>query len=154
MRRALALFESQYGCAAFLEATCAVAVDLLIRLRSNRVLWGTAPPYRGQGRPCRHGHKFKLNDPQTWPEPDEVLVVEDKKLGRVELRRWQRWHFREAPQREMTLIRVACLDKPKKKARWLGFVGQEEPTLSALWRLYLRRFALEHGYRFSKQRLH
>ena len=28
------------------------------------------------------------------------------------------------------------------------------PTLSQLWRLYLRRFAIDHWNRFAKQRLH
>ncbi|MBD2774817.1 hypothetical protein ICL16_22790 [Iningainema sp. BLCCT55] len=28
------------------------------------------------------------------------------------------------------------------------------PTLENLWHKYLRRFALEHWYRFAKQRLH
>lgn len=152
--RALALFDSGYECASFLKATSEVAVDLLFRLRSNRVLWGTPPPYRGRGKPCTHGHKFKLNAPETWPAPDEVLVVEDEKLGRVELRRWLRWHFRKAPVREMTLIRVRCLDRPKKTPMWLGFVGEQEPSLEQFWRLYLRRFSIEHWYRFSKQRLH
>lgn len=154
LRRALALFDSQYGCAPFLKATTEIAVDLLFRLRSNRVVWGPPPAYRGVGAPCKHGHKFKLNDPETWPEADEVLVIDDEKLGRVELRRWRRWHFRKAPDRAMTLVRVCCLDRPSKQAMWLGFVGEQEPPLCALWRLYLRRFAMEHWYRFSKQRLH
>ena len=28
------------------------------------------------------------------------------------------------------------------------------PTLSQLWRLYFRRFVIDHWYRFAKQRLH
>lgn len=152
--RALALFDSQYGCAPFLKATQEIAVDLLFRLRSNRVLWGVPPPYKGIGAPCIHGERFQLNAPETWPEADAVLLIEDQRLGRVEIRRWLRWHFRKAPEREMTLIRVQCLDRPKKKAMWLGFVGEQEPSLSELWRLYLRRFAIEHWYRFAKQRLH
>ena len=28
------------------------------------------------------------------------------------------------------------------------------PALSKFWRLYLRRFAIDHWYRFAKQRLH
>lgn len=152
--RALTLLDSQYGCAPFLKATAPVAVDLLFRLRSNRVLWGVPPAYSGRGAPCIHGDKFKLNAPETWPEADEVLVVEDERLGLVEIRRWVKWHMRKAPDREMTLIRVDCLDKPKKKAMWLGFLGEQEPSLSQVWRLYLRRFSIEHWYRFSKQRLH
>lgn len=152
--RALALFDSGYGCAAFVKASAKIEVDLLFRLRSNRVLWGTPPAYRGRGKPCTHGPKVKLNDPATWPEPQQVLLVEDEQLGRVELRRWRQWHFREAPEREMTLVRICCLDRPKKKPMWLGFVGEEEPPLAAMWHLYLRRFSIEHWYRFSKQRLH
>lgn len=114
--RALALFDSQYGCARFLLLTAAVEVDLLFRLRSNRVLYGLPDPEPPRvGAPRRHGHRFQLNDPATWPEPEEVLVIKDRKLGRVELRRWHRWHFKGAHQREMTLVRVCCLDKPKKK---------------------------------------
>ena len=37
---------------------------------------------------------------------------------------------------------------------WLGFLGEQEPPLEQLWRLYLRRFSIEHWYRFIKQRLH
>lgn len=152
--RALALFDSQYGCAPFLKATSEIAVDLLFRLRSNRVLWGVPPAYKGLGAPCIHGVRFQLNAEETWPEPDEVILVEDQRLGRVEIRRWSRWHMRKASTREMTVLRVCCLDKLKKKAMWLGFVGQQEPPLCELWRLYLRRFAIEHWYRFAKQRLH
>lgn len=37
---------------------------------------------------------------------------------------------------------------------WLAFVGEQMPPLSEIWKLYLRRFAVEHWYRFAKQRLH
>jgi hypothetical protein len=40
------------------------------------------------------------------------------------------------------------------KPMWLAFVGEEMPPLSELWKLYLRRFAVDHWYRFLKQRLH
>ncbi len=36
----------------------------------------------------------------------------------------------------------------------LGWVGEEMPPLSEVWRLYLRRFTVDHWYRFLKQRLH
>nr|WP_246605513.1 hypothetical protein [Sphaerospermopsis torques-reginae] len=37
---------------------------------------------------------------------------------------------------------------------WLAFVGEEMPPLNEVWKLYLRRFAVDHWYRFIKQRLH
>ena len=40
------------------------------------------------------------------------------------------------------------------KPIWLAFVGEQMPPLSELWKLYLRRFAVDHWYRSIKQRLH
>jgi len=37
---------------------------------------------------------------------------------------------------------------------WLVWVGQTLPDLNHLWQHYLRRFAIDHWYRFLKQRLH
>ncbi len=37
---------------------------------------------------------------------------------------------------------------------WLAWLGQIMPALEDLWHKYLRRFTLEHWYRFAKQRLH
>lgn len=152
--RPIALFDSQYGCAPFLEITREVDVDLIVRLRSNRVLRSMPPPYRGHGRPFVHGPRFAMKDPTTWGEPTQEIEVQDPRLGRVRLRRWARLHFQEGSLREMSLILVECLDRVKKKPLWLAFVGLEEPPLETLWRLYLRRFLIEHWYRFAKGRLH
>jgi hypothetical protein len=40
------------------------------------------------------------------------------------------------------------------KPLWLAWVGEQMPELDEVWRLYLRRFAVDHWYRFLKQRLH
>jgi hypothetical protein len=37
---------------------------------------------------------------------------------------------------------------------WLAFVGLKMPAVTEIWRLYLRRFAIDHWYRFAKNRLH
>lgn len=37
---------------------------------------------------------------------------------------------------------------------WLGYLGLTDEPLAELWPLYLRRFSIEHWYRFAKQRLH
>jgi hypothetical protein len=64
--RPIALFDSEYGCAPFVEATSAIEADKLMRIRSNRCLWSAPGLYSGKGRPKIHGNQFKLNDPQSW----------------------------------------------------------------------------------------
>lgn len=58
----------------------------------------------------------------------------------------------------MDLLRVERLDeKPSgrvPKPLWLAWVGEEMPPLTEGRQLYLRRFAIDHWYRFAKQRLH
>jgi hypothetical protein len=82
---------AQYGCAPFLTQTADIACDNLIRLRSNRVLYGSPPAYSGTGRPRGHGdkfklNKFKLNDASTYWQANEDIEVEDARLGRWRLR--------------------------------------------------------------------
>ncbi|HEY9664571.1 MAG TPA: hypothetical protein V6C65_39525, partial [Allocoleopsis sp.] len=42
--RPLSLWDAEYGCAPFLLKTADLNCDKLIRLRSNRVLYGAPPP--------------------------------------------------------------------------------------------------------------
>lgn len=92
-KRPLAAYDRGYGNAKFVQATEKIDADLLLRLASNRCVWGTPGTYKGRGAPCKHGHKFKLNDPQTWPVATETLEVEDPKVGRVKVMRWSGFHF-------------------------------------------------------------
>jgi hypothetical protein len=156
--RPLAAFDREYGNASFVNQTAKVAADLLLRLASNRCLWGAPPPYCGRGAPPKHGAKFKLNEPTTWAEPTAILEVEDAQVGRVQLTRWSRLHFKPSPQREMELLRVEVLQPVGRKRKfqplWLVWLGDTFPPLCQLWVKYLRRFACDHWYRFAKQRLH
>lgn len=156
--RPVAGYDRAYGNAPFIKATATIAADLLIRLPSNRCVWGAPPPYSGRGAPRKHGHKFKFSDPDSWPRPDTDIEVEDPQVGRVRVRRWGHYHFRRAPQREMEIIQVEVI-APKGRRRsfnplWLAWVGASSPSLARVWVQYLRRFALEHWYRLSKQRLY
>jgi len=156
--RPISLWDSEYGCASFVKASAAIPADKVLRLRPNRCLYGPPPPYSGRGRPRKHGAKFKLKDPATWGPPDESVEVEDPRLGTVRLSLWRDLHFRQSPQHPMIVVRVERLEardtRRDPKVLWLAWVGQEPPPLSEWWGLYLRRFALEHWYRFAKQRLH
>lgn len=156
--RPVSVWDSEYGCAPFILKTSEIGADILVRLLSNLCLWGAPPAYEGSARPRKHGAKFKLNEPSTWGEAASVLEVNDPKLGRVKVSLWEDLHFRKAAYRSMSLLRVERLDEHGNlrvlKPLWLAWVGEEMPPLQEVWRLYLRRFTIDHWYRFFKQRLH
>lgn len=155
--RPLSLWDAEYGCATFLQKTADIACDKLIRLRSNRVLYGAPPPYSGKGRPRKHGEVFKLKDSTTWWQPDEEQTVEETKWGTLHLQMWHALHFKQATTQVLSLIRVertSPTSTTPQKPLWLLWLGIEKPPLKTLWKQYLRRFAIDHWYRFAKQRLH
>lgn len=156
--RPISLWDSEYGCAPFVLKTASITADILVRLRSNLCLWGVPDAYPGKGRPRKHGAQFKLNEPLTWGEAASVLEVNDPKLGLFRVSLWQNLHFRKAVTRPMSLLRVERLDENGNlrvlKPMWLAWVGEQMPPLDEIWRLYLRRFTIDHWYRFLKQRLH
>lgn len=156
--RPISLWDSEYGCAPFVLKTADIKADKLVRLRSNLCLWTAPPEYSGRGRPRLHGKKFKLNDPQTWIEAVQTLNINDPKLGRLQIRLWHNLHFRRAALHPMSIVLVERLNKDGSvrvvKPMWLAWMGDVMPCLDEVWQLYLRRFAVDHWYRFLKQRLH
>jgi len=156
--RPLAVYDRGYGNASFVNQTAEIEADLLLRLASNRCVYGVPPAYGGRGAPAKHGHKMKLNHPQTWSLPTATIEVEDAKLGRVRVTRWSEYHFQKSPKRPMEILRVEVLESKAGKRRfkplWLAWLGETMPLLETLWLTYLRRFALGHWYRFVKQRLY
>lgn len=70
---------------------------------------------------------------------------------------WHSLHLRQAPTQGLSLIcleRLGAAGAAPLKPLWLIWVGLERPALSTIWQQYLRRFAIDHWYRFAKQRLH
>ena len=126
--RPIVAYDRAYGNGVFVNATATVAADLLLRLPAHRCVWGAPPPYSGRGAPRKHGEKFKFNAPETWPIPNESIEVDDPKVGRVRLTRWNGYHFRSSPQRPMDIVRVEVL-QPKGRRRkfkplWLAWIGE------------------------------
>jgi hypothetical protein len=154
----LALLDSEYGNASWVNQTVDIEADCLIRIRSNCCLWAEPGEYSGRGRPRKHGDQFKLNQQSTWWSASETVKVQDPKLGEIRVGQWSQLHFRNSPSVSMNLLLVERLDLNKKgllqKPLWLVFIGKEMPPLEKLWSKYLRRFAVDHWYRFIKQRLH
>ena len=154
--RPISLWDAEYGCAPFVNGSADIPADKLMRLRPNLCLWGKPAPYQGQGRPALHGRKFKLTDPTTWGQPAETLTVQDPELGVVKVLLWRELHLRKAATHPLVVLRLerpqARATRRDPKAFWLAWLGDPPPALADWWRLYLRRFALDHWYRFAKQR--
>jgi hypothetical protein len=162
------LGDGEYGSAPFLKQTADIPCDKLLRLRPNRVLYHAPEPYQGKGRPYRHGAKFSLQAPDTWTVAQEEIMTQDPKLGRLKVRRWESLHLRQAadhpfdkegawgkiPPGHFRLILVERLDAPDSKPLCLIGMGSQKAVLRQIWQKYLRRFAIEHWYRFVRQRLH
>ncbi len=147
-------------------------VELLGRLRSDRVLRFPAPPRQpGQpGRPSPHGREFKLAEPGTWPEPTAATVTPTARYGAAVAQSWDRLHPRlarraaweghdgELPVIEGTLIRLAVDHlpgdrNPKPVWLWSSRTGAAPAEVDRLWQAFLRRFDLEHTFRLFKQTL-
>jgi hypothetical protein len=151
--RILFLEDSEYACAPFLNQTADIDCDKLLRLRPNRVLY-YPPEYSGVGRPPLHGNKFSLKDAATWGDWQEELYVVDPKLGNLRVRMWHDLHLTGAADKPVRLILVDRLDAPNSKPLWLIWISSFEPDLTQIWQQYLRRFTIEHWYRFVRKRLH
>jgi hypothetical protein len=139
---------------------------ILVRLRRGRCFYADPPPYLGTGRPWRHGRKCVCDDPETWPTPTDELVEDDEQYGTVRVRAWAGLHARpgqdtarplRAPKPVVpgTLILVEVSRLPGRSRKptvlWLWWHGPDTPDLAVIWRAYVRRFDLEHTFRFVKQ---
>lgn len=154
--RVVFLGDSEYGSASFLQEIADLSCRAIFRLRANRVFYQPAPAYSGRGRPCKHGAKFTLKQPESWSQPVEDQTIKDPQYGTTRLRRFAGLHFRDLPSESIDLVLVEQFraDDTFKRSMWLMVTGRPTIPTEMVWRYYLRRFAIEHWYRFAKQRLH
>jgi Transposase DDE domain len=132
--------------------------DLLVRLAKHRVLFRAAGDYGGRGRPRLHGEPFRLADDTTHGPPQRSTRVRHPAYGALTIEVWTDLHVSGAPAAPVSVIRVQVERLPNKKLPprplWLAWIGGSLPKdLSDLWRWYLRRFTVEHAFRFFKQTL-
>lgn len=155
--RAVLLWNAEYGCAPFLLATADILSDKVIRLRPNLNLAGPPGPYKGRGRHPVHGDKFKFKAPNTWREPDHRFEMEDPDLGKIKVKIWKDLHFRKAAKCLLIVARVERLEskgtRRLPKVIWLAWIGAEPLEPLTWWQRYMRRYTVDHWYRFAKQRL-
>ncbi|ELS34848.1 hypothetical protein FEV09_00175 [Pseudanabaena catenata USMAC16] len=74
-----------------------IPADLLLRLRPNRCLYKAPAPYRGCGRPRKHGDKFQLANADSWGDPSATFSLEDETVGQVQIQQWSDLHFKKLP---------------------------------------------------------
>ena len=155
---------------AFLLADLPVLV--LVRVRSDRVMAFPAPPRQpgALGRPARHGADFTFKDPQTWPQAAHSTTTPTTRYGAARARSWDRLHPKlthrgtwadhdgDIPIIEGTVIRLQ-VDRlpgdgtPKPLWLWYSTTAIAAADMDRLWQMFLRRFDLEHTFRFLKQTL-
>jgi hypothetical protein len=150
-------------------------VDVTGRLRSDRVMYFPAPPRPARpactgGRRPRHGHKLDLADPATWPEPAAVTRTQTSRYGTAQAMAWARLHQRlehrggwehhdgVLPLVTGTLIRLQVDHLPGQRSAepvwlWSSRAAAAAEEVNRAWQAFLRRFDIEHMFRFWKQQL-
>lgn len=167
----LFVHDAGYDPIALTAGLADVDAQVLVRIRNDRVFYTDPadPEADTVGRPRRHGDRFACNDAATWGPPDDELVADDARYGTVRVAAWGRLHPKlgcrgrwadhdRPPIIRGTVIRVDVERLPKPTSRtnktlWLWWSGPGQPDLSIVWRAYLRRFDIEHTYRFVKNTL-
>jgi DDE superfamily endonuclease len=166
----LVIFDAGYDPMRLAYRLADLPVEVLGRLRSDRVLHFPVPERQPgtQGRPARHGREFTLADPATWPEPPVTTTTATTRYGTAVAQAWDRLHPRlthrsawldhdgALPVIEGTLIRLAVDHlpgdrDPKPVWLWSSATGAAPGQVDRCWQAFLRRFDLEHTFRFVKQ---
>src|SRR5215210_9161538 len=90
----LFVFDAGYDPVKLQRGLEAHRAHVLVRLHSNRAFYADPEEVekRPVGRPRRHGRKFALPDPRTWPEPAHELRCLTGDYGEVRVRAWSGLH--------------------------------------------------------------
>jgi hypothetical protein len=166
----LVIFDAGYDVTRLAYLLGDLPVELLGRLRSDRVMRLPAPPRLPgtPGRPRKHGGELALADPATWPAPHVTTTTCTSRYGTAIAAAWDRVHPRlthrsawldhdaDLPVIDGTLIRLRVDHLPGDRAPkpvwlWSSATGADADEVDRLWQAFLRRFDLEHTFRLFKQ---
>jgi DDE superfamily endonuclease len=166
----LVVFDAGYDVTRLAWLLADLPVELLGRLRSDRVMWLPAPPRPPgtNGRPRKHGCELALSHPEDCPDPQVTTSTATSRYGMARAAAWDRVHPRlthraawldhdgPLPVIEGTLIRLQVDylpgDRdPKPVWLWWSRTGACPGDVDRCWRSFLRRFDLEHTFRLFKQ---
>jgi hypothetical protein len=166
----LVVFDSGYDLTRLAWLLAGLPVEVAGRLRSDRVMYFPAPPREpgATGRPARHGAPLRLADPGTWPAPAVTTTTATTRYGTATAAAWGRLHQQlaaragwenhqgELPVIEGTLIRLQVDHLPGDRTPeplwlWSSRAGTTAAEADRTWQAFLRRFDIEHTFRFLKQ---
>ena len=169
----LIVMDSGYDVPRLAHVLADLPVELVGRLRSDRVMLRDAGPPRSTprgGRPRRHGGVLTFAKPDSWHTPDHTTHTDTTRYGTAEALSWDRMHPRlqargpwldshgELPILHGTLIRLKVEHLPGERDAkpvwlWCSRTGATAAHVDRLWQAFLRRFDLEHTFRMIKQTL-
>jgi hypothetical protein len=168
----IVVLDSGYDLTRLAWLLAGLPVDVTGRLRSDRVMYCPSPPRApgANGRPPRHGARLVLGEPATWPEPAAATVTETSRYGTAKAIAWPRLHQQlarraawedhqgELPVVEGTLVRLQVERLPGCRDAeplwlWSSRAAAGERDVDRAWQAFLRRFDIEHAFRFLKQQL-
>src|SRR5690242_11041320 len=166
----LVVFDAGYDLTRLAWLLRDLPVEVPGRLRSDRVMHFPAPVREPgtNGRPARHGAALKLADPGTWPGPAAATVTQTARYGTARASARARLHQQLAaragwedhdgklPVVEGTLIRLQVEHLPGNRSPdplwlWSSRAGATADEVNRCWQAFLRRFDIEHTFRFFKQ---
>jgi hypothetical protein len=164
------IFDAGYDLARLAHLLADLPIQVLGRLRSDRVMQLPAPPRPPGtlGRPRKHGGELALADPATWPAPKVTTSTLTSRYGTAAAAAWDRVHARlthraawladdgPLPVIEGTLIRLQVDHlpgdrEPKPVWLWCSGTSATPAEVDRCWQAFLRRFDLEHTFRLFKQ---
>jgi hypothetical protein len=166
----LVIFDAGYDLTRLAWLLADLPVQVLGRLRSDRVMQLSAPPRQPgtRGRPRKHGGELALADPATWPAPQVTTTTATSRYGTATADAWDQVHARlthraawldhdgPLPVIDGTLIRLQAGHlpgdrDPKPAWLWWSATGALPAGVDRCWQSFLRRFDLEHTFRLFKQ---
>lgn len=169
----LVVADAGYDCPRLAWLLADLPVTILGRVRSDRVYYAPAGKRAGptKGRPPRHGARLALREPETQTQPIVTTQADTVRYGHTTARAFARMHPKldtrgawaehtgPPPIIEGTLIGLEVEYLPgnrNPKPLWL-WASKPEPDspgeVEHWWSMFLRRFDIEHMFRFLKQNL-
>jgi len=167
----LVAMDSGYNAARLAWLLRDLPVTVVARVRRDRVFYSPPPPRAPgtPGKPAKHGPPVRCGDPATQGSPGIRQEGTQARHGPVQAAAWNRmhqmihkncggwedWPGKNFPVIEGTLIRLSCQGpgSPGPMWLWASAPDADDGLARALWQCYLRRFDLEHTFRFLKQQL-
>ena len=156
-RPVMLLADRWYATASFVRVCHELGCQALIRLKRNRKLYRAAPPRKEKqrGAPCKHGPLFQGTRPETYGPADVQWEGIDEHGKRVVVSCWKGLHFRDAPETQVSVIRVlreaARETKRDPRESWFIWTSQQDIPLEQVHTWYRKGSRRSMAIAFSSK---